>query len=251
MKKPYLSKIGEYHGYRVYYVNGYYIRKHLDKEFTNFGSRKYFHFIPKHELWIDYENGKRGEARYFIDNFLMIQRELRNGQTYNEAVNIANRHEGAERSKSKHIKKIKKIKNKKKLFKKIHIKRLFSKYTKKIKIWLVRGDLVRSIFFLDFTEGGHDKVYHFIPKNEIWIDDDVYKKEIPYVLVHELHERHLMGLGWDYDAGGVGVFSRKAKKGKKSAHFDAEKVETYCRHHPKKVKKIIIDEINKNDSLED
>jgi len=250
MKKPYLKKIGEYNGYRVYYVNGYYIRKNLDEEFTNFGSDRYFKFIPKKELWIDYENGKK-EARYFIDNFFMIQRELKNGHSYNDAVNIANRHEGAERSKSKHIKRLKKIKNKEKLVKKVYKKRLFSKYTKKIKIWVVRGDLVRSLFFLDFTEGGHDKVYPFVPKGEVWIDDDVYKKEIPYVLVHELHERYLMGKGWIYDSGGVGVFSRKVKKGTKSAHFEAAKLETYCRNHPKEVKKALLKEIKNNDSLKE
>lgn len=247
MKKPYLKKIGDFNSYHVYYVNGYYIRKNLDKEFTNFGSNRYFKFIPHHELWIDYENGKK-EAKYFIDNFLMIQRELKNGRSYNDAVNIANRHEGAERSKSKHIQKLKKIKNKNKLIKKVYKKRLFSKYTKNIKIWLVKGDLVRTLFYIDFTEGGHDKVYHFIPKNEIWIDDDVYKKEIPYVLIHELHERYLMGEGWEYDSGGVGVFSRKPKKGTKSAHFDAEKVETYCRNHPKKGMGLLLKEIEKNDS---
>ena len=239
MKKPYLKKIGDFNGYKVYYVNGYYIRKNLDKEFTNFGSDRYFKFIPKHELWIDYENGKK-EARYFIDNFFIIQRELKKGVSYNDAVNIANRHEGYERSKSKYIQKIKKLREKEDIVKKVYKKRIFSKYTKHIKIWLVKGDMVRTLFFIDFTEGGHDKVYHFVPKNEIWIDDDVYKKEIPYVLVHELHERYLMCLGWKYDSGGVGFFSRKAKKGEKSAHFEAEKVEAYCRDHPKKVKQILV-----------
>ncbi|MBS3078803.1 hypothetical protein J4218_01650 [Candidatus Pacearchaeota archaeon] len=246
MKKPYLKKVGVFNGYNVWYVNGYYIRNNLDKEFTNFGSNRYFHFIPKHELWIDYENGKK-EARFFIDNFLMIQKELKNGHSYNDAVNIANRHEGAERSKSKHIIKLKKIKNKEKLVKKVHMKRIFSKYTKNIKIWIVRGDLVRSLFYIDFTEGGHDKVYHFVPKHEIWIDDEVYKKEIPYVLIHELHERFLMGEGWEYDSGGVGVFSRKPKKGTKSAHFEAEKLEAFCREHPKQVKTLLIKAIKNND----
>ena len=248
MKKPYLKKIGKFSEYTVWYVNGYLIRKNYDKEFTNFGSRKYFEFIPKYELWIDYENGKK-EAIYFIDNFIRIQRELKKGKTYDEAVKIANKYEKRERNKSKFIQKIKKIRQKEKILKKIYRKQLFSKYTKNIKIWLVRGDLVRSLFFLDFTEGGHDKVYDFVPKNEIWIDDNVYKKEIPYVLVHELHERYLIGKGWVYDSGGIGVFSRKAKKGEKSAHFEAEKIEEYCRNNPKEVKKILLREIKKTDSL--
>ena len=47
MKKPYLKKVGVFNGYNVWYVNGYYIRNNLDKEFTNFGSNRYFHFIKE------------------------------------------------------------------------------------------------------------------------------------------------------------------------------------------------------------
>jgi len=250
MKKPYLKKIGRFSGYNVWSVNGYWIRKNYDKEFTNFGSSRYFDFIPKNELWIDYENGKK-EARYFIDNFFVIQRELKKGKSYDQAVKIANQYEKKERNKSKFMQRLNKIKEKEKLLKKVYRKQLFSKYTKNIKIWLVKGEIVRSLFYIDFTEGGHDKVYDFVPKNEIWIDDDVYKKEIPYVLVHELHERQLMGKGWVYDSRGVGVFSRAAEKGVKSAHFDAERVEDYCRNHPKEVKKILVKEIKLNDSLKE
>lgn len=245
MKKPYIKKIGKFGEFNVFYVNGYWIRKHLDKEFTNFGHNQYFHFIPKYELWIDFENGKT-EAHYFIDNFLIIQRELKKGKTYDEAIKIANHYEKTERLKSKIIKKLVKEKNKEKILKKIHKKRIFKKYNPKLKIWIIRGDLVRSLFFLDFTEGGHDQVYDFVPKGEVWIDDDVYKKEIPYVLIHELHERYLMTKGWIYDSGGIGVFSRKAKKGEKSAHFEAEKLETWCRNNPKETMKKLIFEIKRN-----
>jgi hypothetical protein len=250
VKKPYIKKIGKFGGYNVFYVNGYFIRKNHDKEFTNFGSMRYFKFIPKNEFWIDYENGKK-EARYFIENFIIIQRELKNGKSYNQAVKTANEHEKKERNKSKFLQKIKKIKQKDEILNKVYKKQLFTKYSKKIKIYSVRGDLVRSLFFIDFTEGGHDKVYKFIPANEVWIDDDVYKKEIPYILIHELHERYLMGKGWVYDSGGIGVFSRKAEKGKKSAHFEAEKLEEYSRDHPKEVKKILIKEIKNNDLLKE
>ena len=40
------------------------------------------------------------------------------------------------------------------------------------------------------------------------------------------------------------------KKGSKSAHFEAEKVEAYCREHRNKVKKILLKEIKKNDSVD-
>ena len=90
-------------------------------------------------------------------------------------------------------------------------------------------------------------VYNFIPKNEIWIDDDLYKKEIPFVLIHELHERWLMSKGWKYDSG-AGT-SLMCKKEPKSAHFSAEELEFKCRKNPKIVKKILLREIKRNENL--
>jgi hypothetical protein len=66
-----------------------------------------------------------------------------------------------------------------------------------ISIWIVDGRLVRSVFDVDFTEGGHDYVYEFVPQNEVWIDNDLEESERPFVLLHELHERNLMAKGWE------------------------------------------------------
>ena len=75
---------------------------------------------------------------------------------------------------------------------------------------------MRSVFDVDFTEGGHDYVYEFVPQNEVWIDNDLEEAERPYVLLHELHERNLMAKGWSYS----------------KAHEDSSKIEYHCRHHP-------------------
>ena len=61
-----------------------------------------------------------------------------------------------------------------------------------LSVWIINGRLVRSGFDDDFTEGGHDYVYEFVPRDEIWIDNDLEEVERPYVLLHELHERNLM-----------------------------------------------------------
>ena len=103
-------------------------------------------------------------------------------------------------------------------------------YSGKVKVWIVRGDLVRSLYFIDFTEGGHDRVYHFVPKNEVWLDDDLGPSDRKYVLLHELHERHLMTLGWPYF----------------KAHRSASHIEYHCRAHPKELEKSIRLEIKKN-----
>ena len=75
---------------------------------------------------------------------------------------------------------------------------------------------MRSGFDDDFTEGGHDYVYEFVPQNEVWIDNDLEELERPYVLLHELHERNLMAKGWTYS----------------KAHEDSSKLEYHFRHHP-------------------
>jgi hypothetical protein len=199
---------------------------------------------------VDYENGDVKEAKYFFYSFLAMEKAMASGKTHEQSVNIANKLEKAERRKAKFLKTIKKIKVQEKILKKVHKKYILGKYTDNLKIYIVRGDLVRSLFNVDFTQGGHDKVYNFIPKNEVWIDDDLYKKEIPYVLVHELHERYLMAKGWPYDsAGGQAVFAKKEDERGKSAHFAAEDLEFWCRDHRKSVKRILLREIAKNEKV--
>ena len=160
-----MKKIGSFSGYNVYYVSGYVIRREIDKTFPNYGSHRSFKFIPKNEFWIDYENRNKREAKYIIINFLAFEKEIEKGKNVDDAIKIANMIEKRERHKSKWIKKLRKIKIKEKLLKKIHEKRLFGKITDKLKIWLIDGDIVRSLFDVDFNQGGHGYVYPFIPKN--------------------------------------------------------------------------------------
>ena len=64
-----------------------------------------------------------------------------------------------------------------------------------VTVWIVNGRRVRSTFDIDFTEGGHDKVYEFVPGKEVWIDDAIIPLERGYVLLHELHDT-LAAEGW-------------------------------------------------------
>ena len=149
---------------------------------------------------------------------------------YKEASKKADLFEKKERKKIDFIKKgIKKNYKNQEYIKKIH-KKLLKSYSKNIKVWIVDGELVRDLFFIEFTEGGHDKVYHFIPKREVWIDDDVSKKEIKFILLHELHERNLMSKGWNYQ----------------KAHRDSSRIEFFCRHHKKELNKKLKEELEKS-----
>jgi hypothetical protein len=97
--------------------------------------------------------------------------------------------------------------------------KLWGKTTNGLHVWLVDGSSVRRNLFIDYTEGGHDLVYKWIPKNEVWIENQEDEQEREFFLVHELHERHLMDKGMDYER----------------AHADASKVEHNVRRHPEKL----------------
>jgi hypothetical protein len=226
-KKPYLKKLDEIGSITVWIVDGQYVRKYLDEEFTNFGQHYRFPFIPRSEFWIDREFGP-GEQQFFIDHLLVEHRFMAAGMAYDRALEKADLVEKRERHKTELIKEIQTLK-KTALIENIH-KRMLKKYSRGVKVWIIKGELVRGLFFIDFTEGGHDKVYHFVPKKEVWLDDDLGPRERRYVLLHELHERYLMSQGWTYSR----------------AHREASKIEYHFRAHPDALEAGLRREIQRN-----
>jgi hypothetical protein len=220
MKKPYIRKLGKFLGFDVMIVDGKYIRDNMDEEFANFGQPLDFKFIPKNELWIDKEHSGN-ESRFFIANMLAQHRMMAKGKSFDNARIYANKIERKMRANSKICKSArKKIKHRQEILKRIH-KKLLEKYSNdKIRTWVVNGELVRDLFFIEFTEGGNDEIYPFVPEGEIWLDDDLSMRERRFVLLHELHERNLMSRGWSYD------------EGKRAAHWSAAEIEHFCRRYP-------------------
>ena len=226
MKPPYIKKFSEISGFKVYIVNGKFIRTNIDEEFTNFGQHYRFKFIPENEFWLD-EEKQEGETQFYIDHMLIENRLMKQGMDYDRAIEKADIKEKRERSVSKYLnEKIKKPFDKKQELQKIH-KKLLKKYSNNIKVWIVDGELVRDLFETDFTEGGHDLVYPFVPKNEIWIDDDLSEKELKFIILHESHERNLMEKGWDYE----------------SAHKDSSKIEFHCRNFERELNRELAKEL--------
>lgn len=133
--------------------------------------------------------------------------------SHDDALAAADRAERAERKKSGDIRKLVSSGNLPDPAK-VHIK-LWKKLETGVSVQIVDGRLVRIVFDIDFTEGGHDHIYEFVPENEIWINNDLDESERSYVLLHELHERNLMAKGWTYT----------------KAHEDASKIEYYYRYH--------------------
>lgn len=191
---PYIKKYLEVRGLKAFIVDGNYIRKKIDKDFTNFGQHYRFNFIPENELWIDKESNP-GEMDFFLKNLIVQRKLMKQGKSYLEAVIDSSEAERKERAKSDLAKKVAHLQPNE-LAEKAKKQKVFGFLG--FSIWIVSGELIRSSLYIDFTAGGHDKVYDFVPNREMWLDDDLSAKEMIYVSIHELHERFLMVKGRSY-----------------------------------------------------
>jgi hypothetical protein len=214
LKAPYLERDETRGDYQVWIVDGVYIRGHIDEEFTNFGQHYRFPYIPDKELWIDKESGQ-DERAFFIEHLLVEHDLMAKGATYEVAITQADLVERRERRRSGDLRKVTHQRDELPDASRVH-EHLWKKLENGVRVWIVNGRLVRSAFDIDFTAGGHDHVYEFVPEGEVWIDDAIEEKERGVVLLHELHERNRMAAGWPYS----------------KAHAESSRLEFRCRHHP-------------------
>jgi hypothetical protein len=223
-KPPYIEKLEERGNLQVWIVDGNYIRGHTDEEFTNFGQHCQYPYIPENELWIDHA-ANPDDFQFFVNNMLVMHRLIDKGVPYEKALAAAEQAERKERRRAGDVKLLTQHGRKLPEAKDVH-KKLWQMLSNGVSVWIVNGRLVRSVFDIEFTEGGHDHVYEFVPENEVWIDDDLEEPERPYVLVHELHERNLMAKGWPYS----------------KAHAESSRLEYHCRHHPDELHDALVKE---------
>ena len=230
-KNIYVKKINTIGNYAVWLMDGALIRKEINENFVKCADNNQFGFVPKNEFWID-EDLDPKEYPYFVDRFIYEKGLLDSGKNYTDADKEADNFEKKERQNSTEFRQISKPNpSKKELLEKIKNKAI-EKYSGKVKVWLVDGNLVRSFFLLDYCEGGHDLVYPFIPKNEIWIEEAISPQERKFIILHELHERYLMSQGKSY----------------KNAHIGATEVEDHYRENPKEdLEAKIKEEMQKNE----
>lgn len=199
---------------QVWTVDGEHIRTYMDEEFTNFGQHYRFPFIPEFEFWIDKE-GSCDELGYFVEHLKVEWGLMRDGKSYSEAIIEADRVERDLRRKDGDIKRlidpVRRV-----VDPKLVRKKLLKTLENGVKVWLVNGCLVRSVFNIDFTHGGHEYVYEFVPPIDVLIDDDLSWEERGLVILHELHERNQMEKGMPYS----------------KAHAESSALELHCRHSP-------------------
>ena len=214
LKPPYLRK-GEVRGdTQVWIVDGTYIRGRIDEEFTNFGQHYRYPYIPNKEFWLDAE-AEDDEGPFFIEHLLVEHELMAKGVSYAQALTEADQVERRERRRAGDVRKVTHQGKQLADPQTVH-ERLWKRLENGAEVWIVNGRLVRSAFDIDFTAGGHDHVYEFVPRGEVWIDSDIQEKERGFVLLHELHERNRMAEGVPYS----------------KAHNESSRLEFRCRHHP-------------------
>lgn len=227
---PYrIKNIGIVDNISVWLVDGGRVRKDLSENFVQSSHHTHFSFIPTDEFWIDIDTDFH-EHRFFIDRFFAERTLMRNGMKLEKAEKIGAMLEQHEREESLSREILKLKDSRKSLIERIHRKHFTPYSSNKLTIWIVDGKLVRDLIFLDYDAGGHDRVYPWIPEQEIWIEEALPEEERRFILLHELHERFLMGTGKKYP----------------EAHHGATIIEDRFRNTPKELESRIQEELRKN-----
>lgn len=218
--KYYVKKLMTIKKIVIWQVDGNYIRNNTDVNFNNAGHHYVFpEYIPKNEIWIDKDfsdhqkvelcskTGKKvtctnasKDEEELIEQSLEERKLMKHGMPYLEALEISSKNAVKRRRAENGIPISKTYDN-------VYVRKLPQYCIGGVKVWLIYGKLVRDNLYKHFTQGGHHYVYKWVPKNEIWIDDNLNPDEYGYVLFHEAIERNLMKynkMAYD-DAHGVAI----------------------------------------------
>ena len=188
--------------YTVYSVNALTVRNAAkpDEEFGNFATAGDFpDLIPEGEIWISEKIAAR-EGMFFIANALTQlsrQEAGANDQAYDDGIAV----EQMLREKINGIA-FRDGKPHQRVPDAIYLEPYITLPDPQgpVHVWRIDGNLARSYYKTDYTEGGHGYVYPWVPRAEIWIEDGVDHREMPFITAHEYLERRLMrDAGMEYD----------------------------------------------------
>ena len=187
----------------VYSVNAFAVRNvaRPDEEFGNFATRDDFpDLIPEGEVWISEKLAPK-EGLFFIANALTLMARQAAGAT-EKAEEDGLSVERALREKIIGVE-FRDGRPHRRVPAEVYLEKYDTLPDPKgppVEVWLVDGNLVRSHYKTDYTEGGHGHVYPWVPRREIWVEDGVGRREVPFIVCHEYLERRLMrDEGLDYD----------------------------------------------------
>jgi hypothetical protein len=196
--------VASYDGYDVCSIDASAIRNiaQPDEEFDNFATQKEFaDLIPPGEIWLS-QKTLDTEGVFFIANALARLKEEDRGRSEDTAYTAGIEAERVLREKLTGLK-FRDGKPHKRVPDQVYAEHYITLPDVQfpINVWLVDGNVVRSLYKTDYTEGGHGYVYPWVPKRQIWIEKDVARWEPPFLISHEYLELRLMrdeGIGYDH-----------------------------------------------------
>ena len=167
---------------KIVFVDGFKIRNTLDDDFGNYQESGYkissFYlkpYIPEGEFWVDHIFKDEVDFLIKLKDF-----EAPQAKNYSEEREIMKKTFCLPGPIPNFVQKKESAEN-------------------GLNIVYVDGKIVRQYLDPEFIFGGHEFVYSYVPKNEIWIDAKTDPAEIKYIIIHEAKERELMSAGMPYD----------------------------------------------------
>lgn len=213
---PYTRQWGSLREFEVWLVDGKFVRDRIDPGFTNMDQHWHFAFIPPNEIWVD-DATDGPEIRFLAKSGVREALMMRNGVSYDRAESVTTKTEKAERKAQEPVKSLR-------------LKLDHWGNNGNLSVVLVSGRAVRDDFDVNYTEGGHGRIYRWMPKNEIWIDDATSPADRPFNFLHELFE-------WNKMKGHE--FSHAAYL---KAHHGALAFELEARRHPDRFPKMLAEQ---------
>jgi hypothetical protein len=239
------KRVLSHEDYTVYSVNGLAVRNaaHPDEEFGNFATQQEFpDLIPRGEIWISEKLAPR-EGVFFIADALTRCKRQAEGATekaYDDGLEV----ERILREKLNGVA-FRDGKPHKEVPEAIYMEKYVTLPDPQgpVSVWVVDGNLVRSYYKTDYTEGGHGYVYRWVPRPEIWVETGVDIRELPFIVSHEYLERRLMrDEGLDYDTA-HGICSRVEFDLRKARGATPQLVSGARKLHEKDLPRLTNDEV--------
>ncbi len=97
---PRIKKLKNYHGFKVYSVNGELIRDKIDIDFIMGGNGSRYVYIPLNEIWVEKPYSKGKELNYVLLHEYIELNLMKHGMNYSEAHDLASAKELMMRRKS-------------------------------------------------------------------------------------------------------------------------------------------------------
>src|SRR5712692_4157309 len=102
---PYVQCLERRGPVSVWLVNGAYVRKNIDEEFSNFSHHYSCSAIPQDEVWLDQE-AVPDEQRFFLHHAVVERELMAQGKDYDTARQEANRQERQMRLRAGDVRKL-------------------------------------------------------------------------------------------------------------------------------------------------